>query len=137
MAIDETTKRKPNFDERNSAPVVLADGQTWHVPKPWLEIRPVFRGGRAVHAYPVLTCGPELDGLVEAMAECDDLDSQVVAVASLAAYLLRWHYELTDAELDGLLCFRAADDTSLKWLRDVFAIAVGRNGPKAFGAGGD
>jgi hypothetical protein len=135
--INEPSKRKPNFDERNSAPVILADGQTWHVPKPWLEIRPVFRRGRAVRAYPVLTCGPELDGLVEAMAECEDLDSQVVAVASLAAHLLCWHYELTDAELDGLLCFRAADSASLSWLREVVAIATGRNGPKACCAGGD
>ena len=85
----------------------------------------------------MLTCGPELDGLVEAMAECEDLDSQVIAVASLAAYLLCWHYELTDAELDGLLAFRAADETSLNWLREVFAIATGRSGPKACRAGGD
>jgi hypothetical protein len=128
--LDEQAKRKPNFDERNSAPVVLADGQTWHVPKPWLEIRPVFRGGKAVRAYPVLTCGPELDGLVEAMAECDDLDSQVVAVASLAAHLLRWHYDLTDPELDGLLCFRRGDELSLNWLREVFAVATGQSGLK-------
>jgi hypothetical protein len=130
MVLDETSKRKPNFDERNSAPVVLADSQTWFVPKPWLEIRPVFRGGRAVRAYPVLTRGPELDGLVEAMAECEDLDSQVVAVASLAAHLLCWHYELTDAELDGLLCFRRGDEQSLNWLREVFAVATGQSGLK-------
>jgi len=135
--IDESSKRKPNFDERNAAPVVLADGQTWFIPKPWLEVRPVFRGGRAVAAYRVLTCGPELDGLVEAMADCEDLDSQVTAVASLAAHLLCWHYELTDAELDGLLAFRAADETSLSWLRQVFAVATGRSGPKACCAGGD
>ena len=84
--VDERSKRKPNFDERNSAPVVLADGQVWHVPKPWLKVRPVFRGGRAVSAYRVLTCGAELDGLVEAMAEAEDLDGQVIAIASLAAY---------------------------------------------------
>jgi hypothetical protein len=133
--LNEAEKRKPNFDERNSAPVILADSQTWHVPKPWLEIRPVFRGGKAVRAYPVLTCGPELDGLVEAMAECEDLASQVIAIASLAAYLLCWHYELTDAELDGLLAFRKGDDASLKWMTDVCDIAMGASGPKAFRAG--
>jgi hypothetical protein len=135
--IDEQAKRKPNFDERNAAPVVLADGQTWHVPKPWLEIRPVFRGGKAAAAYRVLTCGPELDDLVEALSESNELDGQVVAVASLAAYLLRWHYELTDDELDQLLAFRCSDDRSLQWLRDVVAIATGRSGPKASSAGGD
>ena len=134
--LDEAAKRKPNFDERNSVPVVLADGQSWHVPKPWLEIRPVFRRGRAVSSYPVLTCGPELDGLIEAMADCDDLDNQVVAAASLAAHLLLWHYDLSDADLDTLLAFRATDETSLNWLREVFAVATGRSGPKRSRAGG-
>ena len=135
--IDEASKRKPNFDERNAAPVVLADGQTWFIPKPWLEVRPVFRGGRAVTAYPVLTYGPELDGLVEAMADCENLSAQVTAIASLAAYLLRWHYELADADLDGLLAYRRADDRSLKWMTDVVDIATGNSGPKAWCAGGD
>jgi hypothetical protein len=134
--IDETAKRKPNFDERNAAPVVLADGQSWFVPKPWLEIRPVFRGGKPVSAYRVLTCGPELDELIEAMADADDLDGQVVAIASLAAYLLRWHYELNDDDLDQLLAFRCADESSLNWMREVFAIATGRSGPKVSSAGG-
>ena len=113
-----------------ATPVRLADGQTWYVPKPWLEVRPVFRGGRAAAAYRVLTCGPELDRLVEALADSEDLDAQVVAVASLAAHLLCWHYDLTDAELDELLAFRAADETSLNWLREVFAVATGCSGPK-------
>lgn len=133
--IDEKSKRKPNFDEANSAPVVLADGQAWHVPKPWLEVRPVFRGGKPVSAYRVLTCGPELDELVEALAESDELDAQVVAVASLAAYMLRWNYDLTDADLDQLLAFRCSDPASLQWMHDVFAIAVGRSGPKVSSAG--
>jgi hypothetical protein len=135
--IDEKSKRKANFDERNSAPVVLADGQPWFVPKPWLEIRPVFRSGRATTAYPVLTWGAELDGLVEAMAEADDIWEQVTAVASLAAYLLRWHYELADRELDQLLAFRRADDRSLDWMKGIIAIATGRSGPKVWCAGGD
>src|SRR5262245_10936275 len=134
--IDEKAKRKENFDERNAAPVVLADEQSWFVPKPWLEIRPVFRGGKAVSAWRVLTCGPELDALIEALSECDDLDGQVMAAASLAAHLLRWHYELTDTELDQLLAFRCADDSSLAWMREVFAIATGRSGPKVCSAGG-
>src|SRR5262245_20877097 len=135
--IDEKAKRKENFDERNAAPVVLADGQTWFVPKPWLEIRPVFRGGKALTAWRVLTCGPELDALIDALSECDDLDGQVTAAASLAAHLLCWHYDLTDAQLDELLAFRCADHSSLNWMREVLAIATGRSGPKASSAGGD
>jgi hypothetical protein len=135
--LDEKTKRKPNFDERNAVPVRLADGQSWFVPKPWLEIRPVFRGGKPVSSYRVLTCGPELDRLVEAMSDAADLDAQVSAIASLAAHLLLWHYDLTDAELDELLRFRCSDPASLDWMREVFAVATGRSGPKASSAGGD
>jgi hypothetical protein len=135
--IDEKAKRKDNFDLADSAPVVLADGQTWHVPKPWLEVRPVFRGGKPISAYRVLTYGAELDDLVEALADLDELDDQVIAVASLAAYMLRWHYDLADAELDQLLAFRCSDPASLDWMREVFAIATGRSGPKASSAGGD
>ena len=135
--LNEESKRKPNWSERNSAPVVLADGQSWWIPKPWLEIRPVFRRGRAVSAYPVPTQGPELDELVDAMAECEDRSGQVMAAASLAAHLLSWHYELTDSELDGLLCFRKGDDASLEWMKQVCDIAMGASGPKVFCAGGD
>ncbi len=133
--IDEKQHRRPSFDEANSAPVILADGQTWYVPKPWLEVRPVFRGGKPTAAYRVLTCGAELDGLIEAMADADDLDAQVIGVASLAAYLLRWNYELSDSELDQLLAFRCSDPSSLQWMRDVFSVATGRTGPKASSAG--
>ena len=134
--IDERAKRKPNFDERNSAPVVFGDGQTWHVPKPWLEIRPTFRGGKAVASYPVPTYGPEIDALLEAISECEDMVAQITAAASLAAYLLRWHYDLTDEDLDGVLVFRTAAEDPVCWVRDVMAIATGRSGPKRSRAGG-
>jgi hypothetical protein len=135
--IDEKSRRKPNFDERNAAPVVFADGQTWYLPKPWLEIRPVFRDGRAAAAYPVPTCGTELDALIEAVAGADDRLAQVAAVATLAAELMSWHYDLSDADLDQLLAFRLANEASMNWIREVFAIATGQSGPKVYSAGGD
>jgi hypothetical protein len=130
MKLDEEMHRKTGFDQANSAPVVLADGQTWYLPKPWLEVRPVFRGGKPATAYRVLTCGAELDGLIEALSDADDLDQQVIGVASLAAYMLRWNYDLDDAELDQLLAFRCSDPASLQWMRDTIAIATGQSGPK-------
>ena len=135
--LDEQAKRKSNFDQRNSVPVILADGQTWFVPKPWLEIRPVFQNSKAVTAYPVLTYGEELDGLVEAIAACDSMLEQVSAVASLGAFLLQWHYELSEPDLDQLFVFRPSHEQSLTWMREVCAIATGQSGPKAFRAGGD
>ena len=103
--LDEAAKRKPNFDERNAAPVVLADGQTWYVPKPWLEVRPVFRGGKAVRAYPVLTCGPELDALIEASPRPmigSRRSRRRVAGGSSPA----WHYEL-DRRASWTSCWRS------------------------------
>jgi hypothetical protein len=135
--IDERAKRKDNFDERNSAPVVFGDGQTWFVPKPWLEVRPTFRKGKAVASYAVPTYGPEIDALLDAITECDRLTDQITAAASLAAYLLGWHYELTDADLDQILVFRITLADPTEWVRDVIAIATGRSGPKRSRAGGD
>jgi hypothetical protein len=136
--IDEIAKRKENFSERDAAAVVLADGQSWYVPKPWLEIRPVFRNGHAAYSYSVLTCGPRLDALVEAIGGIDNDDEILIAgVATLAAYLLKWHYDLDDRELDHLLAFRVGDPDSLAWVRQVVAIATGGSGPKVSCAGDD
>jgi hypothetical protein len=133
---EEQSRRLDCFDERHCAPVVLADGQTWFLPKPWLEIRPTFRGGRAESAYPVLTYGPELDALVEAIGNCEDITNTVSAVASLAAYLLQRHYRLTDPDLDRLLCLRVDDESSGDWIGRVIEVATGRSGPKVSSAGG-
>ena len=135
MMLDETAKRKPNFDAANSVPVRLADGQDWQVPKPWLEVRPVFRGGRAERAYPVPTCGPELDALIDAVSESDEPAVWFSAIATLAARLLGYQYDLSDDDLDQLLRFRVSDPDSGQWLRDVMRIATGDTGPKAYRAG--
>ncbi len=134
--LDETQRRKSNFDEGHSAPVVLADGQRWYLPKPWLEIRPVFRDGKAVSAYNVLTAGPELDELVEAIADADTAKAQVIGVATLAAKLLRHHYALADEDLDQLLRFRIGEEASMAWVEAVIEIATGQSGPKRSRAGG-
>ncbi len=134
--IDERAKRKENFDERNSVAVAFADEQTFFVPKPWLEVRPSFSDGKVTANYNVLTYGPAIDVLLDAIAECEYLAEQMVAVASLAAYLLQWHYELDDDDLDSLLCYRVADDASRAWLDRVMEVATGRSGPKVRRAGG-
>jgi hypothetical protein len=134
--ISGASRRKPNFDEDHSVPVVLGDGQAWYLPKPWQEIRPVFKGGRAASAYPVLTCGPELDALVEAISGCEEFLPRISAVASLAAHLLGRQYELSDSELDELLRVRLGEDMSDSWIIQVIDVATGRSGPKASRDGG-
>jgi len=134
--LDETSKRKPNFSEPDSVRVVLADGQPWAVPKPWLEVRPVFHRSVAVSSWPAYTYSPELDRLIERVAEADGFYAEVAAVATLAAELLCWHYDLADADLDQLLAYRSGDPASLEWTGQVIEIATGRSGPKAGSAGG-
>jgi hypothetical protein len=135
MMLDEFGLRLTNFDEDNSVPVVLADGQLWWFPKPWLEIRPQFEGGRATGNVNVLTYGPEIDALLAAQAGCEEFEEQMVAVASLAAYLLQWHYVLTDPDLDLLLAYRVGDAASQAWVARVIEIATGHSGPKRPRAG--
>jgi hypothetical protein len=135
--LDEAAKRKPNWSERNSAPVVLADGQSWWVPKPWLEIRPVFRDGKADGAYPAYGYSADLNRMIERVAESELFVDQVAAVATLAAHLLQSQYDLSDQDLDQLLAYRRNDPESVEWTRLVIEIATGRSGPKVSSAGGD
>ena len=137
MALNELERRKPTFDEANSVGVTLGDGQKWFVPKPWLEIRPTFSGGRATGNYPVNTYGHELDALVDVIAEAKDSLERLSGIASVAAYLLTQQYELEDGDLDKLLCFRLDDQSSTNWAHQVINVATGHSGPKRLRAGGD
>jgi hypothetical protein len=135
--IDEFDKRiYGKFDERNSVAIKLADGQDWFFPKPWLEVRPVFKDGVAVTSFRVPTSGPHLDKLIEAAGECENIDAQIVVIATLAAELLKYQYTLADHELDQLLAYRIHDPDSLRWLQEVIDVATGRSGPKVGSAGG-
>jgi hypothetical protein len=133
--LNEKAKRRETFDERNSIPVMLADGQAWAIPKPWLEIRASFGNGKAQTTYPVLTYGPELDALVKAIGECQDNTALLCGAASLGAYLLSQNYDLSDEVLDRLFAFRVGHPESWDWARAVMDVATGRSGPKR-GSGG-
>jgi hypothetical protein len=135
--LSELKQRKTSFDEVNSVGVVLADGQTWYLPKPWLEVRPTFQSGRAVANYPVNTYGPEIDVLIGSIGEAEHTLAQLVGVATLTAYLLRQNYDLADEDLDRLLCFRVSDPTSMAWTTTAMAVATGQSGPKRSSAGDD
>lgn len=133
--IDEFARRKPNFDEPNSVAVTFVDGQVFFVPKPWVEIRPAFKAGKATRTSRLLTCGPELDAILNSIQDADG-DDAVAAVATLAAHLLLWHYDLADDELDTLLAYRIGDPTSIAWIGAVMDVATGSSGPKVERAGG-
>ena len=67
--LDEKGLRRPEFDERSSVRIRLADGQEWAFPKPWLEIHASFVGGRATETCPILSSGSKHDGRREMTAE--------------------------------------------------------------------
>lgn len=135
--LDENSRRRAEFDERNSAWITLADGSRWAFPKPWLEVHATFRDGRAVSTYPLLTYGPDLDELVGAIDECQDNAALLIGAASLGAYLLRRNYELSDDDLDGLFAFRSGDPASWDWAGQVIDVATGTGGPRTFRDGSD
>jgi hypothetical protein len=134
--LDERSKRRPECDPAASAPVRLADGQEWLFPKPWLEIHASFAGGKAEGHYPVLTAGPELDELVEAISGCEDNAALLSGAATLGAALLLRNYDLDDRELDQLFAFRPVDPPSWDWAKEVIGIATGQGGTRSFRDGG-
>lgn len=136
--IDEKSLRKPAFDEANSAPVVLADGQAWHFPKPWYAVRPRFRNGRVESVPMVATAGTEFHRLREAVREAargGEPDPFYMAATQFAAHMLSANYEVPDEVLDEILTVPV--DRERTWVNDVIAVANGSSGLKASSGGGD
>jgi hypothetical protein len=134
---DEESRRAPHFDPDNSVGIFLADEQEWFLPKPWVVIRPQFVDGVATTSYRFFSYTAKLDILVDAIAAAEDLDQVVVGAATLAAYLLRYHYDLSDADLDTLLSYRVGEPDSIAWTMAVIEVATGQSGKKVGRAGGD
>lgn len=134
--IDEKSHRTEDFDEQNSVWIKLADGQQYAFPKPWLEIHASFTGERATAHYPVITTGPELDELVDAIGQCEDNAALLSGAATLGAHLLCRNYDLTDRELDQLFAFRMGEPSSWDWAHEVIRVATGQSGTRSFRDGG-
>jgi hypothetical protein len=106
--ISELSRRRDNFNEQNSVPVKLADGQEWGVP---------------VRSDAVTT--ELLAAIAAAGAGADDVAVITGLASTLAAHLLRSHYDLSDEDLDGLLAYRADDAETFRWMPTVVSIAAG------------
>ncbi|WP_165072123.1 hypothetical protein [Paludisphaera rhizosphaerae] len=124
----EARRRRDGFDpaDGSSVPVRLADGWEWYIPRPMMEIVPIFEGGKAVDSARGITCGPEIDVLLEAIAAETNHVRQVLAVLTLGAFLLQRNYDLSDDELRRLLVFRPGDEASESMLRGIVEVATGK-----------
>lgn len=134
--LDERDFRREEIDLDRSVAVLMGDGGEWLLPKPWVEIHPVFEGGRPVDKWLVFTYGPELDGLIRAISEAEDGSLRILAAVGLGAYLLRRNYELSDEQLAEVLVFRCGDPESEAMVKAILDVATGRTGPKP-SRGGD
>jgi hypothetical protein len=143
----EKYRRKPDFDLEYCTPVGLADGQEWYLPRPWLEVHPIFRDGKAVNCTEMLTCG-ELDPLLKLIGEeGDDPLRQSMHVLTLGALLLQRNYDVEDAELSRLFILRPGDSDSDRMITSIIDVATGNTAsslgwkaivdPKVLGGGSE
>ena len=128
--LDEKSLRRPTFDEANSAPVVLADGQTWFLPKPFLRLRPRVQNGR-VSGYGPLTTA-DANGTGCGRRSRIPRKARRFRRSRLSNYMILRSYDLNDDQLGDLFAW----DTQQTWASEFLTIANGRTGPKA-GSGGD
>lgn len=128
----EKHRRLPEFAPEGCMPIRLADGHEWYFPRPWLVVSPIFRDGKAVERTKQITCGPELDVLIKAIAEEDDPPRQVLHVMTLGALLLKRNYELDDADFERLFVYKVGSNESDEMLRSIMDVATGKLS-RAFG----
>lgn len=122
----EKYRRKPDFDPEGCIPIRLSDGQEWHFRRPWLEIAPVFKDGKAVDRTKQITCGPELDVLIRAIPEEEDGPRQILHVMTLGALLLKQDYDLEDEDFERLFTYRVGSDESQEMIRSIISVATGK-----------
>ena len=138
----ERYRRKPDMDPSRSIPIRLADGQEWYLPKPMIELRPHFKDGDPVRLSRFLTCGEDLDRLIEGIAKAEDGVIRLLAVLRLGGDLLQRNYDLTQGELEQLFRYRLDDHTgqSKAMVKAIIDVATGNlqeslQNPKPFSDG--
>lgn len=129
--IDEPSRRRATF-QGASTPIVLADGQAWCFPKPFVQLVPRIEDGKFVDSDVSTHFGPEFDAMTATLVEAESITASLVF--PVAVFLLRWNYDLADAELSRLLVFRLDDPESTERFEAILATAQG-NAPKASAAG--
>jgi hypothetical protein len=155
LKISEVTRRREDF--LGDAPVTLADGQTWFLPKPRVRFGPgaAARGFRSVLS---LTGVDDFQDLVDALDSAARVSQESVAASDadpgsdrgdgggaaiitaelgIAVAMLRRNYELSDEEVGRLIQFGydAEDDPEGSAMRETFMDLARGVGPKASSGG--
>lgn len=110
--LDEQALRRPEFDEANSCPITLGDGQEWWFPLPPGELVLLSLDGDYEDA---TGFGPEFDARLKAKreaSEADDVPGLVRSLFGLAVAMLGRNYDLTLEDYRTLLAWRPRDEAS-------------------------
>jgi hypothetical protein len=129
--LDEQALRRSDF--RGGEPIVLADGQAWHFPKPVIEFFPRFSSSGPVELASAATIDPAFDEAVGRYEEAcrahrEDGASPsrwILAMMDLAATMLRANYALDDQALATLLRFRPDDEANCEAWAAITDVAKG------------
>lgn len=123
----ERPRRRQPFDARGAA-VVLADGQTWTLPKPLLGLFPEVGadGTPRFGVQPRFHFGARYDALIDAFAESDDGVAEANALLALALDLLGRNYDLAGLDLGALLPRLFHDDRNAEMWRAIAEAALGK-----------
>lgn len=127
--LDETARRRSTFVA--GVPIVLGDGQAWHLPRPTLGFFPdVDDAGKIRFGDKMgFQFGADYDALVDALAESEDGLGEANALLALAVNLLLRNYSLTFDDFRVLLPRFPGDPENAEMWKAIAALAVG-SGPK-------
>jgi hypothetical protein len=128
--LDEQALRRPEFSA--GVPIRLADGQTWHFPKPTIDLFPVVDRAGQVAVGGAASFGPEYDDLVEAFyrARSHSPADQLQALFALGVDLLGRNYLLAPEHFRGVLRFQAGHEAHETMWQEILDVALGAS-PKA------
>ena len=134
--LDEASSRRPDF--LGGAAVVLADGQTWTLPRPRSHFVPDDDASGVRRGW---NLGDEYGVLFDRLLEADDDMAMIAGEFALARFLILRNYALTPAQANGLLRFgygATADPEAADMRSAVMAVATGRDpSPKPSSDGPD
>jgi hypothetical protein len=126
--LDEADRRLPTF--REGVPILLADGQSWHFPRPTIELFPTFDADGQVADFDGRpSFGPDYDDKLESFYAAEKGPSELKALMVLAVDLLGRNYRLGPIDFARLIRYRKEDEANRKMWQAIADTAQG-NGPK-------